>query len=116
MAHAGDGLCVGHALITAVPPLESARLHSALVEPARAGLLFELGGLAVRPQWQGRGVARALRDARLDHLDLAYPGSTVVTVVWPGSPSHSWYARAWELLGEIVSTKQQRVLLHRRPR
>lgn len=109
LARDGQHRCVGHGLITAVTPDAELAQMRELADAAREARLYELGGLAVAPHCQGRGVGTRLRDARVAHVRERYPSALLVTVVWPSGPSAPWYRRHWTPLGELVSTREQRV-------
>lgn len=115
LATTEDGRCIGHALVEKVAAGSTASLISELAPAAASGVLFELGAVAVHPDWQGRGVAKALVETCADELARNRPEAVLVAAVWPDGPSATWAARTWVLVGESVSPKGQTVQIFRRP-
>lgn len=86
LAH-GETAPVGTALIERVPLAHAywpSCPHPAVATAARAGELLELGGVAVLPQAQGRGVAAALRSELVRYL--AAHSTFAVSTAWRDQP------------------------------
>jgi GNAT superfamily N-acetyltransferase len=115
LATTDDGRRIGHALVEKVAADSAISSIPGPAAAAEAGVLLELGAVAVHPDWQGRGVAKALVEACAEDLARIYPEVVLVAAVWPDGPSATWAARKWVLVGESVSPKGQAVRIFRRP-
>jgi predicted N-acetyltransferase YhbS len=92
LAMTDDGRRIGHALVEKVAADSAISSAPGRAAAAEADVLFELGAVAVRPDWQGRGVAKALVEACADDLVCSHPEAVLVAAVWPDGPSATWAA------------------------
>lgn len=110
------GQCVGHALLSTVAPTSALGALRPRVARVPAGVVLELGGLAVDPTWHGRGVATLLRNERIAHAHALRPDAALVTGARPGGVSDRWYARHWDLVGQTRGTLESVVNVYQLPR
>jgi len=113
IAKDASGRCIGHALIERDRTGALASIP-ALTRAESAGLLFELGAVAVEPKWQGRGIATALVEACSDEILRKHPSAVLAAAVWPDGPSATWAERRWQFVGESSGPKGQRIRVFRR--